>query len=93
MYNAVSGGTNSNRRDLIGLRRIPALDNSQAHRSCKAMMWQAQEQKNRPKIIVPTHKVHMNTKPAVMIPSSSVYMTSFNSRGASVLPDNFQCAM
>ncbi len=58
--------------------------------SCKARMWQAQEQKNRPKMSVPKSKTHMNRKPAVMIPSSSVYITSLSSSGARVQPESFQ---
>jgi len=35
----------------------------------------------------------MKRKPAVTIPSSSVYITSFSSSGARVLPATFQWAM
>jgi hypothetical protein len=53
-------------------------------------MWQPQEQKKRPKIAADTHAAAMNRNPAVTTPSSSVYMTSLSSSGASVLPASFQ---
>ena len=56
-------------------------------------MWQPHEQKNRPKNSTEIAATAMKMKPAVRIPNSKVYITSFSSSGASVLPLSFQCAM
>ncbi len=93
MYSMAPGATSSSRRERTGLGRMPARSSSQAHPSSRARMWQPHEQKKRPKIAVASTAVAMKRKPAVMMPSSSVYMTSLSSSGARVVPVIFQCAM
>jgi len=86
-------GTRGKRRDRTTRGRMWSFLSSHAQQSSSAMMWQAQEQKNRPKIALPTNSVAMSRKPAVTIPASSVYITSLSSRGARVVPLIVQWAM
>jgi hypothetical protein len=55
------------------------------------MMWHAQEQKKRPNNMVASVTAPMRRKPAVMIPSSAVNMTSCSSSGARVFSAIRQC--
>ncbi len=65
----------------------------QAHASWSATRWQAQPQKKRPKISVPSSVTAKKMKPAFTKPSSRVYIDSDGSTGESVRPATAKCAM